>query len=152
MNKLDEATASNRNHRLLLEMMLDDVKKMIRDRSDKVLNRYRPSQLSQEDVDRLLAVSEKIKQLLARIQAAEVGENILVRMFDLCDSSVHLKHLKYIPVVTLDEFHSCDPLLLQQALYGAEQEAGGNRQHHLFTRMDFKVKRLAEDLHKPKKS
>lgn len=144
IDKVTVAQVVNQNHRILLEMMREDIRAMQSARSYSVPCTKRIMLLNEIDMEELAQTVSMIQKELDRIASSKPGEAFEVRMEQVCQNGVYLKNLKhYAGVTTLDDFYSCDPFILQEALRRAELELGRRTEHHLHVRSGVNRKRLA---------
>lgn len=137
------AEFEHRNLQGYLSITSSQVKQMLADKNDAVLKFEYPRRLDEENLKSLKIVSDKLEELVRDAAKAD-GEKVFnLGVEEICDCSVHLRHLKKIGVVTLADFlFPKDPMKLLEALVAAEIEAVGKgliRQPQMFTRIFHKI-------------
>lgn len=147
-----EIMAINQNLHVFLGFMRADIQTMLAEGTDRTVNRSVTRDLDEQTLERLKTVLGRITGLRQKIEGGNGEKVFIAEIDDICNCSIHLKHLKGIGILSLaDFFWPEDPLRFHDALHEAEKEAKGVRQPHLFIGMQLKFIKLVKKASKRRK-
>lgn len=141
MNFEEEVKAQDNNLRTTLELVVEDVGRMIRSRDDSVLKFPEVRFFS---VDELAQLERSLEDLRAVIQRLHKGEHAnAIPVTDICKCAVHVAFLHKASVSKMRSLMFIDPGNLATALHLAEK-SGGVRQSHLYSLVALRSRMLRE--------